>query len=214
MSISSAPLKSRSPNRTLAPKYARLQAVIRDSAHNLEGGARTVRSDVLELQRKAIASLEECSQVALELAECLQSASCPRDSACLRPGDWNRCNACFTEQVSRFFDQASKFLAAIVQSGAPGALARVKDEKHGRPVYDDLPDRIATFTDAQRRVFERLVTGLPNKLIAYEIGVSEATVKAHVSAVLRKLRVRSRAQAIALSSAFQRDRREHSNLSA
>ena len=50
-----------------------------------------------------------------------------------------------------------------------------------------------------------LTTGLPNKLIAYQIGVSEATIKAHVSAVLRKLRVRSRAQAIALSSAFERN---------
>ena len=50
------------------------------------------------------------------------------------------------------------------------------------------------------------MTGLPNKLIAYEIGVSEATIKAHVSAVLRKLKVRSRGQAIALSSAFERNR--------
>ena len=72
--------------------------------------------------------------------------------------------------------------------------------------FDAFSERAATFTDAQQRVFELLITGLPNKLIAYEIGVSEATVKAHVSAVLRKLQVRSRAQAIALSSAFERNR--------
>ena len=36
------------------------------------------------------------------------------------------------------------------------------------------------------------------KLIAYEIGVAEATVKAHVSALLRKLQVRTRSQAITL----------------
>jgi DNA-binding NarL/FixJ family response regulator len=39
--------------------------------------------------------------------------------------------------------------------------------------------------------------GLPNKLIAYNLGICEATVKVHVSSVLRKLNVRSRAQAIA-----------------
>ena len=53
-------------------------------------------------------------------------------------------------------------------------------------------------------MFELLMTGLPNKLIAYEIGVAEATIKAHVSAVLRKLKARSRAQAIAFSSATER----------
>ena len=70
---------------------------------------------------------------------------------------------------------------------------------------DAFPDRVASFTEAQQRVFKLLVTGLPNKLIAYQIGVAEATVKAHVSAALRKLQVRSRAQAIALSSAFERN---------
>jgi DNA-binding NarL/FixJ family response regulator len=38
--------------------------------------------------------------------------------------------------------------------------------------------------------------GLLNKQIAYELGVSEATVKAHVSAILQKLGVDSRTQAV------------------
>ena len=77
---------------------------------------------------------------------------------------------------------------------------------------DAFPERAASFTEAQQRVFELVITGLPNKLIAYEIGVAEATVKAHVSAVLRKLRVRTRAQAIALSSAFERNRNVQSTI--
>ncbi len=40
--------------------------------------------------------------------------------------------------------------------------------------------------------------GLPNKLIAYELGLCETTVKAHVSEILRKLCVYNRARAIAL----------------
>jgi DNA-binding NarL/FixJ family response regulator len=38
--------------------------------------------------------------------------------------------------------------------------------------------------------------GLPNKQIAYKLGVSEATIKAHVSAILQKLDVESRTQAV------------------
>ena len=41
-----------------------------------------------------------------------------------------------------------------------------------------------------------LAEGLLNKQIAYELGVSEATIKAHVSAVLQKLNVDSRTQAV------------------
>ena len=41
-----------------------------------------------------------------------------------------------------------------------------------------------------------LAEGLLNKQIAYELGVSEATIKAHVSAVLQKLGVDSRTQAV------------------
>jgi DNA-binding NarL/FixJ family response regulator len=45
-----------------------------------------------------------------------------------------------------------------------------------------------------------LSEGLLNKQIAYELGVSEATVKAHVSAILQKLRVDSRTQAVIAAS--------------
>jgi DNA-binding NarL/FixJ family response regulator len=42
--------------------------------------------------------------------------------------------------------------------------------------------------------------GLLNKQIAYQLGVSEATVKAHVSAILQKLNVDSRTQAVIAAS--------------
>jgi DNA-binding NarL/FixJ family response regulator len=47
----------------------------------------------------------------------------------------------------------------------------------------------------QRRVLELLSTGLSNKRIARELGISEITVKAHVSAIFRKLGVTNRMQA-------------------
>ncbi|WP_099867869.1 response regulator [Pararhizobium haloflavum] len=60
----------------------------------------------------------------------------------------------------------------------------------------DLIRRLQTLTPQQSRVLGMLAEGLLNKQIAYELGVSEATIKAHVSAVLQKLDVDSRTQAV------------------
>jgi DNA-binding NarL/FixJ family response regulator len=56
--------------------------------------------------------------------------------------------------------------------------------------------RLASLTPQQVRVLMMLSGGLLNKQIAYQLGVSEATVKAHVSAILQKLGVDSRTQAV------------------
>jgi DNA-binding NarL/FixJ family response regulator len=56
--------------------------------------------------------------------------------------------------------------------------------------------RMATLTPQQVRVLMMLSEGLLNKQIAYQLSVSEATVKAHVSAILQKLGVESRTQAV------------------
>jgi len=56
--------------------------------------------------------------------------------------------------------------------------------------------RLSTLTPQQVRVLMMLSGGLLNKQIAYELSVSEATVKAHVSAILQKLGVESRTQAV------------------
>src|SRR5512140_2745218 len=64
------------------------------------------------------------------------------------------------------------------------------------PDMTRLRDRLVTLTPQQVRVLMMLSEGLLNKQIAYELGVSEATVKAHVSAILQKLGVESRTQAV------------------
>jgi DNA-binding NarL/FixJ family response regulator len=64
------------------------------------------------------------------------------------------------------------------------------------PQMTKLRDRLVTLTPQQVRVLMMLSEGLLNKQIAYELGVSEATIKAHVSAILQKLGVESRTQAV------------------
>jgi DNA-binding NarL/FixJ family response regulator len=64
------------------------------------------------------------------------------------------------------------------------------------PDLSRLRERLVTLTPQQVRVLMMLSEGLLNKQIAYELGVSEATIKAHVSAILQKLGVESRTQAV------------------
>lgn len=64
----------------------------------------------------------------------------------------------------------------------------------------EIARRLSTLTPQQVRVLMMLSEGLLNKQIAYELSVSEATVKAHVSAILQKLGVESRTQAVIAAS--------------
>jgi DNA-binding NarL/FixJ family response regulator len=69
----------------------------------------------------------------------------------------------------------------------------------------DIVRRMASLTPQQVRVLMMLSEGLLNKQIAYELTVSEATVKAHVSAILQKLGVESRTQAVITAKKIEGD---------
>ena len=64
----------------------------------------------------------------------------------------------------------------------------------------EFAQRWQTLTTKQRGVLERMVLGESNKMIAWQLGVAETTIKSHVSAILHKLGVASRVQAILLAS--------------
>ena len=59
-----------------------------------------------------------------------------------------------------------------------------------------IAEALSTLTPHQFRVLMMLGEGLLNKQIAYQLGVSEATIKAHVTAILRKMGVNNRTQAV------------------
>jgi len=79
----------------------------------------------------------------------------------------------------------------------------------GEPESDEdlrIARRIAELTPQQFRVLGMLCAGLLNKQVAYELDVSEATVKAHVTAILRKLGVTTRTQAVLAAGRLAVDR--------
>jgi DNA-binding NarL/FixJ family response regulator len=64
---------------------------------------------------------------------------------------------------------------------------------------DDLAGRVGSLTPSQLRILEGLKAGRLNKQIAFDLGVSEATIKAHLTSVFRKLGVQNRTQAVILA---------------
>ncbi|MBB6522481.1 response regulator [Pseudoteredinibacter isoporae] len=67
---------------------------------------------------------------------------------------------------------------------------------------DDLAQRVASLTPHQFRVFVMIAQGLLNKQIAYHLGISEPTVKSHVTAIFKKLGVRKRTEVIIVANAL------------
>lgn len=64
---------------------------------------------------------------------------------------------------------------------------------------DDIVSRLARLTPAQRRILALVAQGMLNKQIAHEMAISEATVKAHMTAIFRRLGVGNRTQAVLIA---------------
>ncbi|WP_298577437.1 response regulator transcription factor [uncultured Luteimonas sp.] len=73
------------------------------------------------------------------------------------------------------------------------------------PDEHDVAARIRELTPQQFRVLQMLGSGKLNKQIGYELGVSEATIKAHMSAILRKLGASNRTQAVLMAGRLSVD---------
>jgi DNA-binding NarL/FixJ family response regulator len=93
--------------------------------------------------------------------------------------------------VDRIRDAIRKILQGEVWLPADVDLASIPAGETA-----ELVSRMSTLTPQQVRVLMMLGEGLLNKQIAFKLGVSEATIKAHVSAILQKLGVDSRTQAV------------------
>ena len=92
-------------------------------------------------------------------------------------------------------------IRAAVKTVLEGGIAQppgVDLDVERDPEISDLIRKLQSLTPQQTRVLGMIAGGLLTKQIAYELGVSEATIKAHVSAVLQKLEVDSRTQAVIL----------------
>ncbi|ABG39051.1 two component transcriptional regulator, LuxR family [Paraglaciecola sp. T6c] len=69
--------------------------------------------------------------------------------------------------------------------------------------FAELADNVASLTPAQYKVLCYMRDGLLNKQIAYNLDIATATVKAHVTAIFKKLHINNRTQAVLIASQLQ-----------
>lgn len=71
------------------------------------------------------------------------------------------------------------------------AIARQREQKSKNAEADKIEQRLKTLTARENEVFSLLVAGLANKEIAYDLGMSERTVKAHRAQIMEKMKAKS-----------------------
>lgn len=89
-------------------------------------------------------------------------------------------------------DDVIRGIRAAAEGGAP------LDPKAARLLLEarDAPDPLEGISPREREVFALLLDGLPNKLIAHRLGISEKTVKTHLTNIFRGIGVADRLQAV------------------
>jgi DNA-binding NarL/FixJ family response regulator len=91
---------------------------------------------------------------------------------------------------------------ATLENAVARALAGDRDAPVAALPADDISNRVANLTPTELKVLLGVLAGRLNKQIAFDLGVSEATVKGHMTAILRKLGVQNRTQAVLAARAL------------
>ncbi len=180
--------------------YGLLKAAMDEGRETAELQYAFLGAEWRKLHTQAISSVHASALAMIELMEALHRAEGPSDVATAQITHSRRQRDAMDRQMIEFLAMARNMISVLaafpanasVDCSKPGKCASAPCNAQG------VAERLKTLTERQRRVLELIAEGLPNKVIAYQLGLCETTVKAHVSGILRKLCVYNRARAIAL----------------
>jgi ATP/maltotriose-dependent transcriptional regulator MalT len=174
--------------------FGLMRAAVEETTAMAESRNAALAAGLRELQTRALRSIEDSAYATIELLEALREARSPGELTRRQIGLARRQGEAAGERLAEFLHSACNIAAAL--SFAPQQRPAVVALRGCPEEGDTLLARLGKLTARQKCVLQLLAEGLPNKVIAYRLGISETTVKAHVGEILRKLKVYSRARAI------------------
>lgn len=95
------------------------------------------------------------------------------------------------------------FEKALLMSAVEQAFDRLSRAETQRDRAEDAAVRLQSLTPREREVLDGLARGLPNKTIAYDLGISARTVEIHRANLMNKLEVRSLSEALRIAFAAE-----------
>jgi two-component system, NarL family, nitrate/nitrite response regulator NarL len=185
-----------------------LRLLLEEGAYTIAGEARSVEEAADELARAGrldllildvphwgAAGLGEFFRAARARGVKLVMLTSDRSRAAIDGAMTASVDAYLSKDVSPDALRRSLQLVMLGQRILPAWLLTSLLQEEAAPLSEAPPDRIRSLTRREMQILRQLISGLSNKGIARELEISEATVKVHVKALLRKVGVRSRIQA-------------------
>jgi two-component system, LuxR family, response regulator FixJ len=93
------------------------------------------------------------------------------------------------------------FVEEVIFASVKRALARLGAAPERHPMAEAVTARLALLSSREHEVLDGLVAGLPNKSIAYDLGISPRTVEIHRARVMDKMQARSLSELVRLALA-------------
>ncbi len=195
--------------RQIRMAYGLLQTAIEEATDAAECSNAKIAAELEDLQARAIRSIHDSTLATIDLFEAIGAAQTPGELANRQMELARRQRETVSERLGDFFDSARSMVSMMTDPlnwqlrALSGAMSpREMGERGPTEAGDSILSRLNKLTARQKRVLELLAEGLPNKVIAHQLGISETTVKAHVGEILRKLKVYNRARAIVMLAQF------------
>jgi DNA-binding CsgD family transcriptional regulator len=165
----------------------------------LENNNSHIAVELKSLHTRSIQSICACALALIDYVEALSGAAGP-SAAAIEIEHFRRQGDGMDRRLAAFFESASNMISVLTDP-LNNQLREFSHTPLGSKIQCDNEEilaRVRMLTSRQKRIAELLVQGMPSKIMAFELGVTETTVKAHVSNILRKLCVHSRARAVAM----------------